>query len=605
MALVYLYRKAAKEVIQFNSAIKVDKISVMKDGILFSKGRIIDGMNFVQTGGLELPDLGQLGLKSHIPVVDRHSPLGYSIANHVHWDLCKHKGVETCNRVSLGHENILQGASLYKEIGEECVRCRMKRKRFIEMPMGPISDHQLRICPPFWATQADMFGPFQIYVPGFERNTRNRKVLEAKCWVMCFVCPVTRLTNLQVIEKSDHSGVIDALTRLACEIGIPKFLMTDQDTAILKAMQEVEVNMLDTQLKLHKEWGTIEFSTCPVSGHNHHGQVERRIRSVQDSLSDAGQTKRLHATGLQTMMKLVENQMNNLPLGFSYGRDQDNTPLLKMLTPNMLRVGRNNERALDGPMRMPTGGGELLKEVQKAYDSWFKVWNVSYLPKLLYQPKWWKQDRDLVEGNIVLFQKRESALESPWQLGTVDQVVRGRDGLARRIVVRFQNSSEDFHRVTDRDIRSLVKIWSVDDQNIDEDLAELQRKLKIAAGGLDQLLGGPHATHHDHAHVSGGEACVCGSHCRIGHKNDLSECGSCCCDSHCRIGHQTLDRPAKAAMVSMLSQKAIQSDPTFPSDFLVDDVYPGDDEEHEDDDPTENCECTLTALLTSLTLNLD
>ena len=55
----------------------------------------------------------------------------------------------------------------------------------------------------------------------------------------------------------------------------------------------------------------------------------------------------------------------------------------------------------------------------------------------------------------------------------------------------------------------------------------------------------------------------------------------------------------------MLSQKAIQSDPTFPSDFLVDDVYPGDDEEHEDDDPTENCECTLTALLTSLTLNLD
>ena len=32
----------------------------MKDGILFSKGRIVGGMNFVKTVGLELADLGPL-----------------------------------------------------------------------------------------------------------------------------------------------------------------------------------------------------------------------------------------------------------------------------------------------------------------------------------------------------------------------------------------------------------------------------------------------------------------------------------------------------------------------------------------------------------------
>ena len=83
-ALVYLYRKAAKEVMHFNTKAKVEKVATLKDGILFSKGRIIDGMNFLQTGGLEISDLGQLGIKAHIPVVDRHSPLAYSIANHVH-----------------------------------------------------------------------------------------------------------------------------------------------------------------------------------------------------------------------------------------------------------------------------------------------------------------------------------------------------------------------------------------------------------------------------------------------------------------------------------------------------------------------------------------
>merc|ERR1711888_461787 len=139
----------------------------------------------------------------------------------------------------------------------------------------------------------------------------------------------------------------------------------------------------------------------------------------------------LHATGLQTLFKLIENQLNNLPIGYTYGRDQDNTPLLKMLTPNMLRVGRSNERALDGPMRMPAGDGELLKEVEKIYNGWFKIWNVSYLPKLMYQPKWFKQDRDLLEGDVIMFQKSESALDSRWTLGTIDQLVRSRDGLVK------------------------------------------------------------------------------------------------------------------------------------------------------------------------------
>ena len=581
----------------FNSAAKVDKIAILKDGILFSRGRIVDGMNFVQTGGLELPDLDLLGIKAHIPVVDRFSPLAYSIANHVHWNLSKHRGIETCNRISLGHVNILQGASLYKEIGEECLRCRMKRQRLVEMPMGLISDHQLRICPPFWATQADLFGPFYVYVPGFERNTRNRKVLEAKCWVICFVCPVTRLTNLQVIEKSDFSGIIDGVTRLSCEVGIPKFLMIDQDPAVLKAVHGVEFDILDTQFKLHTEWG-IEFSTCPVSGHNMHGHVERRIRTVQDSLAEAGlQNKRLHATGLQTLLKLVENQLNNLPLGYTYGRDQDNTPLLKMISPNMCRVGRNNERALDGPMRMPACGGELLREVQKMYNSWFNIWSVSYVPKLLFQPKWWRQERDLKDGDVVMFQKEESALDNTWSLATVDQLVQGRDGLSRRAILRYQNYREDFHRTTDRHVRSVVKVWSVDDQNVDEDLAELQKRLRKTNRGeelVDQLLAaGPQGLDvpvppHQHA------ATVTSS---------SPSCNTCCCYSHCRFGHSLTQKSAAAVMRSLLSQRAV--DPLADlAHVSVEEVH-HDDQDIADDEKSTSCDCSLTTLLNSLNLNLD
>ena len=127
-ALIYLYKKATCEVLKFNSKEKVDKIGVIKDGILLSKGRILDGMNFVQAGGMAVTGLDDLGVKAYTPVIDRFSPLAYSIGNHIHWDIGKHHGIETCNRISLENVTILQGVNLYKELSENCVRCRMRRR---------------------------------------------------------------------------------------------------------------------------------------------------------------------------------------------------------------------------------------------------------------------------------------------------------------------------------------------------------------------------------------------------------------------------------------------------------------------------------------------
>ena len=228
----------------------------------------------------------------------------------------------------------------------------------------------------------------------------------------------------------------------------------DQDSAFLKSMSEVEFSFTDAEFQLQREYG-IEFVTCPVAGHVQHGQVERRIRTVQESLEQVGlKTRRLHARGVQTILKLVENQINNMPLGYSFSNDQDNSGILKIISPNMLRVGRNNSRALSGPMKLPAGG-ELLDRVQDTYDSWFRIWSECYIPKIMFQPKWWRIDRDLKEGDIVFFRKKESNLEQQWSLGRVEQLIKGRDGLIRKVIVQYQNATEDFKRVTDRHIRSL------------------------------------------------------------------------------------------------------------------------------------------------------
>ena len=164
-------------------------------------------------------------------------------------------------------------------------------------------------------------------------------------------------------------------------------------------------------------------------------------------------------------------------MGFSYGRSDDNTPLLKLITPNMLRLGRLNSRVLDGPVRFPTGPKDLMQNVERLYDAFFKVWNVVMVPKLIPQPKWFKDGVELKVEDVVYFQKTESELSSSWTVGQVDSVIKSRDGVVRRAVVRYYNHNENVPRFTERAVRSLVRLFNVEDNYFVDDMAKVEEML--------------------------------------------------------------------------------------------------------------------------------
>ena len=340
----------------------------------------------------------------------------------------------------------------------------------------------MTVCPPLYAAYCDLDGPYKVYVPGHERATRHRNVVEAKTWILSFACPVTKLINLQVIESKSADGVLDGLTRLGCEHGFPKYLILDQEKSFMKAVKDAEVDLRDLSLRCFKERG-IMCKTAPVSGHNYTGLIERKIRTVQDIFEKIGmKNKKLHATGLQTVAKLVENNLNNLPIGFSYGRDADNTPLLKIITPNLMKIGRLNSRVVDGPVRFPTGPKDLMVKVEEVFDAFFQIWNISCVPKLIPQPKWFKDSPELKPDDVVYFQKRESELTSKWTIGQVDSVIRSKDGAVRRANVRFYNSGENHARFTDRAVRSLCRIFNVEDNYFVHDMAKVEEMIKMLDG---------------------------------------------------------------------------------------------------------------------------
>ena len=231
--------------------------------------------------------------------------------------------------------------------------------------------------------------------------------------------------------------------------------------------------------------------------------------------------------GIQTLCKQVENTYNNLLLGYRYDRSQDNTNVLKLLVPNMLRIGRINSRALDGPVKLSSDTTKMLGDIQGKYEAWYKIWLETYVPKLMMTKKGFKNSRDLAKNDIVYFQKEEGALSSPWSMGVIEQIVRGRDGVIRRVVVKYRNFKEDFDRFTDRSVRRLIKLYSVDDPDIYSDLGKVQAR-------IDELVGNNLSNRADSVNLGGFDM---GDKVLVSRTNPLVFQGrcNCCCLAHCQV----------------------------------------------------------------------
>ena len=163
---------------------------------------------------------------------------------------------------------------------------------------------------------------------------------------------------------------------------------------------------------------------------------------------------------------------------------------MKMITPNHLRMGRLNTRTLVGPMKLPATVRGQLEAISKMYKAWFNIWAQTYVPRLIHQPKWFQTDEDLMVGDVVYFQRRDRAVGEPkWTLGIVEELEKGKDGIARKATIKYCNSSEQrlslvkdnknadrtLARYTERAVRKLIKLFSVEELSLTEDLARLDK----------------------------------------------------------------------------------------------------------------------------------
>ena len=497
LSLEYIYRKAGAEVMQFNDMKYVSKIGEVCDGIVYCKSRIEEGQDIRVVGGLDdVVDLQSFtGVNFKVPVIDRFSPLAVSLASHFHYTVVKHRGAETVYRMSLQFVKIIGGRSLMKRIREECIFCRKLLLKYVKQIMGPLSDQQLSVSPIFFFTFADIWGPLRAYIPKHQRNTRaGDKSYEV--YVLVFGCAATSMVNCQVLEGGKSAAdVVDAMNRFFAEMCVPKVFYIDQDSALVKVLREGELDLMSSNGILSRERGIV-FQTCPPQGHNCHGRIERRIKMLQEAFERSElKMYKLSGLGWQTVCKRIEHDVNSIPLGYLNHRE-DCAPMLRILTPNFLKMNAGANRSPTSLFKLPESTSDLTQRIEDAYRTFYRIWDNDYVPLVASRQKWHESYENLQDEDIVYFKLKDSPFSSRWLIGKIEGRTLSKDGKVRKVSVGYkfdtEQGSREF-RVVERPARECVKLWNLEDTTIFDDIRAVHETCRSILCD-DELLVVPEAS---------------------------------------------------------------------------------------------------------------
>ena len=255
-------------------------------------------------------------------------------------------------------------------------------------------------------------------------------------------------------------------------------MVIDEGSHLIKGCDNMKISFTDIKGKLHQDM-MVDFTTCPVGGHNYNGKAERRTKHAKESLEKTISNQRLSVLQWETISAEMLNAFNDLPLALrNIVSDFEN---INLITPNWLKLGRNNERSPVSPMKVVGNYLKVLEVNKKIYSAWFKTWLISHVPKLMEQPKWFRSDQDVKICDVVLFTKNEGSVVNTYQYEMVHEIELSWDGLIQKVVIKYRNSSENIDCFTSRAVRDLVLIYPVDEIHIMEELGKIATTSSIVS----------------------------------------------------------------------------------------------------------------------------
>ena len=330
---------------------------------------------------------------------------------------------------------IIKGHSLVRSIIHHCVTCKRHEGAPFKTPIPPaLPAFRVQEQPPFTFTGVDYAGP--LYIRSREAN---------KTWICLFTCCVTRAVHLELVTDMSADSFIRYLKRFAARRGMPKKILSDNGKSFKAAAVFLKGVFKDQTVIDHlsvsgTEW-LFNIEKAPWWG----GVFERLVKSTKRCLRKfIGQAK-FSLDELHTAVVEVESIINSRPLTYLSPSD-----LEEPLTPSHLIAGKRVINLLDDlsyQVHLDDEDFTVSREQARKrikynnliLNHFWTRWHQEYLAELRELHRNYGQrcsGAPIISVGDVVVVHDDNLPRGFWKLGLVEELFKGRDGIARGALVR-------------------------------------------------------------------------------------------------------------------------------------------------------------------------
>ena len=393
---------------------------------------------------LNLKFLDSNSINFHAPCLFPTSPIFYSLAIYCHFQLSHHASYEGTLQEISKRFHVISPRRVLARILKDCIKCKIVKKKVLEHAMANHNAVRFIFAPPFTFLQCDI-------AQNFHAKTRSagRQTIKSPCLVVC--CLVTGGVGIYMMEDWTTESVMNALTRHGARYGMPQALYIDSGSQ-LKNLKNVEFCIQTLSQSLLSKI-SCHMIVSPPKSHVDQGRVERKIGLLKDMLLNLGEPRFLMSfLAWETLFASISNHLNDLPIARASARSVQR-PEYSVLTVNRLLVGRNNNRALTGPLVIDSCMSAMFERALEAQKTFFKL---MYKQLFLFVPKskWYTSDEVFV-NDVILFFFDDSNFKPrsrPWHYGRVTKVE------GSRLEVEYSLGMSHSKRFVERSKRNCCRI---------------------------------------------------------------------------------------------------------------------------------------------------
>ena len=326
-----------------------------------------------------------------------------------------------------------KGIQQIKRVRKDCRQCQAihAKPRVPQMAPLPLS-RSSKPLKTFLHVGVDFTGHFLC--------KQGRGKAKEKRYVALFTCLHSRAVHLEMVSKLETSNFQGTLTRFAARRGTPTTIYCDNATNFHGAAREIKdlINKMDQDaISEYTRKSGFEFKWIPPRSPHMGGAWESLIKSAKRALRATLGPKEFTDWELYTALCQVEDIINSRPLCFVNSDPND----FSVLTPNMFLTGRQDNQVFPDSVDTTTFNASDPKlrwrYIMSASAHMWSRWQKEILPTIGTRSKWIQDNRNYeVLDECLLIDP--SLPRYKWQPGRIVEVVPGRDGRVRSVVLRTE-----------------------------------------------------------------------------------------------------------------------------------------------------------------------